>query len=39
MIWWLDPLRISHLTISHDNRQIYFSVISPESDVWLLSRE
>jgi Tol biopolymer transport system component len=32
-----DPLRISLATPSRDNRQIYLSVISPESDIHMLS--
>jgi len=33
----LDPLRIVLVTPARDNRQIYLSVISPESDIQMLS--
>jgi dipeptidyl aminopeptidase/acylaminoacyl peptidase len=33
----LDPLRIVLVTTTRDNRQIYLSVISPESDIQMLS--
>src|SRR5262249_36569746 len=32
-----DPLRISLAAPSRDNRQIYLSLISPESDIQMLS--
>jgi hypothetical protein len=31
------PLRVSLVTPSRDDRQIYLSVISPESDIQMLS--
>ena len=33
----LDPLRIALVTVSSDDRQIYLSVISPESDIQMLT--
>jgi Tol biopolymer transport system component len=33
----LDPQRITLITVSRDDRQIYLSVISPESDIQMLS--
>jgi len=33
----LDPLRIVLVTPARDNRQIYLSVDSPESDIQMLS--
>lgn len=36
-IFSLDPLRIILATISPDDRQIYLSVVSPESDIQMLT--